>query len=319
MSIETAIHCVPLIALLFLSLIGNVLAAGCEIMLRADRERILPFEPVGLILTLENRTDAILQKNESRWSSYRIAKARKDGGNLEWRTFMPFGVHMTLPPPTLLALNPGQVIIEFCPIHVGFDGGHVFSEPGTYFVQAGTPFGESNRVAIEVAEPEELLASVVDLLRESRLFMLFDDSSAAYVPTTSGSLETLNHALEELHASPADLPYKPWAVVCEFRLDTIRNNAMSEDQRQRRYGHFFAAADGLPSPQKESLLFSIASAQFADNDFRGAKNTFSRIVLDSKDDFFQGMAKSRLDHFPRIPRTGTVTGSYGDARPSQSP
>ena len=285
---------IPLVAVSSQLVLMNLLASECDVSLRANRTKIFPFEPIGFVLAIESHANTNMQKVSSRWSSFRFAKVDGDR-HVKWRTFAPFGVHATLSPPAPLSLQPGQEITDFCLMHVGFTGDHVFNEPGLFLVQAGTPFGSSNVVTIEVVEPDSTVPAV-ELIGESRLFMLFDYYAAKSMPATKESIEALSVSLKKLRAMPTAFPYKAWFSVCEYALMEMRaNNSTTKESRQIQQNQYFQIAKQLPSPQKECLLLAIASAQLEINDMHAAKNTFSWLATNTEDEYFSCLAKYQLD------------------------
>ena len=282
-----------LIAILSLSWRIDLLASECEVLLRADKTTVLPFEPVGFVLAIESRTNSAVHKIASRWSSFRVAK-ENDGQNVAWHTYVPFGVCPAPSPPTELSLQPGQTVTDFCLVHVGFNGDHAFKEPGVFLVQAGTPFGSSNVVKIEVVKPDTLV-SAVELLGESRLFMLFDYFSAKGEPATSENLKSFSLALQKLRAMPEAASYEGWFSVCDYLLMGMQGDLLASHERRRKESeYYFKVAKGLLPPHRESLIYAIASSQLEAGDMRAAKTYLSWLASDASEGYYKCVAKHQL-------------------------
>lgn len=304
----------PLLAALLQLVQTDLSATECEIKLYADRRQINPFEPVGLVLKIENKGPSAQEKTESRWSSFRIARVH-DGEKTKWRTYSPFGPHATLTPPFALKLQPGEIHTDFCLLHVGFDGRHVFSEPGTFLVQAGTPFGNSNVAEIEVVEPDAM-APAVEFIGESRLFMLFDYYSAKSMLATPESVAHFSNSLRKLQRMQTASSYKAWFGVCECILSEIGNEqSPTKGARRRQRDGFMQTARDLPSPQQESLVLAIACAQLEANDMHDAQATFSWLAANAKDGYFRCLAKHQLNILAETPAAGINRASPASSRP----
>lgn len=293
MKVSSRYVCVTMTAVLFQLVSISWSATECEVSLRSSKTKIVPFEPVGFILTIESHTNDTIKKVSSSWASFRFAKVH-EGRHVKWRTYAPFGVHATLSPPTTLAIQPRQTITNSCLMHVGFNGDHVFNESGLFLVQAGTPFGSSNVVTIEVVEPDTIVPAV-ELISKSRLFMLFDHYSAQNMPTTEESVETLSVALKKLRTMPEAFPYNAWFSVCEYALMGMRTtHSTAKESMQIHHMRYLQAAKELPSPQKETLILAIASAQLEANNIDSARSTYSWLANNTKDVYFSCLARYQL-------------------------
>lgn len=287
--------CFSVSAMALLSFCCGLLASESQIELHVGQTRILPFEPVGVVLTISNTTDSAISKIGSKWSSFRIAK--EENGLLgDWRTFQPNGLQITLPPPHKLNLAPNRAFTDFCLVHIGFDGNPVFQSSGVYCIQAGTPFGESDIVKIVVEEPM-MAAKASKFLLETMLYRFFSDYSARSANIDSKTAPALMSAIADFKKMPESAPYKSWIPVCDFLLTEILkadSNALPIGDRARRTAHYAATAEALPSPQRENLLWAIASEQLADNDMNGAKASLLNLTKTAKDDYFIQLANYQL-------------------------
>ena len=185
-------------------------------------------------------------------------------------------------------------------MHIGFDGNPVFQSPGVYCIQAGTPFGESDIIRNVVEEPG-MTAKASEFLRETMLYRFFIDYSARSANIDSKTAPALMSAIADFKKMPESAPYKSWIPVCDFLLTGILktdSNALPIGDRARRTAHYAATAETLPSPQRENLLWAIASEQLADNDMNGAKASLSSLATTAEDDYFRQLANYQLSILP---------------------
>ncbi|MBP5545098.1 MAG: hypothetical protein ILM98_13565 [Kiritimatiellae bacterium] len=246
------------------------------------------------MLEIENTSPGEVRKLGSRWSLFRIAKD-EPGMPIQWNTYQPCGIHATLPPPSWLKLPPGQVFTDFLLLHIGLDNEPVFNEPGHYFIQSGTLFGESNIVTIEV-EGDETVAAAVRFLRDSGLYVLFSDYSAKSMVTLRERAEALSVALDGFREMSKGTPYKTWLPVCEFILEEICSGIDSDHHPLdgEDSARYLRIAEGLPSPQRGHLISSIAMAQMEQGNVKDAQAAYSLLAASTDNGYFRQLALYQL-------------------------
>ena len=152
-----------------LCVLGNS-ADNISVSFSMEQSPILPYEPFGVAVIVENQSGNDVERTASTWLTLRI---RKDGYD-DWQVYMPYGPLATPMPPQRRILHPGERYQDVFLIHVNAMGRHVFSDPGTYIIQAGTPFGESDPVKIFVQLPESESAAAA-AIGEDKLYMFFSE------------------------------------------------------------------------------------------------------------------------------------------------
>ena len=190
----TLLSCVvmPLCAL------GNN-ADNISVSISMEQGPIFPYEPFGVAVIVENQSVNDVERTASTWTTLRI---RKDGYD-DWQVYMPYGFLATPMPPQKRILHPGERYQDVCLIHVNSTGGHVFSNPGTFIIQAGTPFGESDPVKISVQLPEsEVAASAA--VGEKQLFMFFSEYTTKALRYRPGY--DASNAIDEINAFAGNFP-----------------------------------------------------------------------------------------------------------------
>jgi hypothetical protein len=253
------------------------------VVLSADRETIMPCEPLGLVVILTNRSTRAVEKVSNQWTSYRIKK----DGDQGWRTYMAYGPQPTPTLPMTLVLMLGQQFSDFCLVHVDMKGEPVFKDRGVYYVQAGTPFGESNVIKIKVDLPESSSSSALTVYSK-KLYMLFDDYSIRCYVDAGGNLEFIENSLDEFKRSTSSVSYSAWITVAEFFLRKVKIYHESETKQlvllDNLISEYEKVVTKLPSPQKEILMIAIAEVRI----FQSQKNAAIRILQDVIQDVHTG-------------------------------
>ena len=205
----------------FLTLLSCVVMPLCALGNSADnilvsismeQGPILPYEPFGVAVIVENQSGNDVERTASTWLTLRI---RKDGSD-DWQVYMPYGPLPTPMPPQKRILHPGERYQDVCLIHVNAMGRHVFSDPGAFIIQAGTPFGESDPVKISVQLPEsEVAASAA--LGEEKIFMYFSEYTTQALRYRPGY--DASKAIDAINAFAGKFPesrYNAWARLGLF-------------------------------------------------------------------------------------------------------
>ncbi|NLF60877.1 MAG: hypothetical protein GX574_06955 [Lentisphaerae bacterium] len=270
------------------------------ITISVDRDVILPCEPLGVAVVLKNKSGNVIEKTGSQWTSFRI---KKEGEGENWNSYMGCGLHVLLGPPRKLKLLSGQSFEDICLIHVNSNDEPVFKNPGVYYVQSGTPFGESEAIRIMVKIPE-LSADIVEPMYNKKLFMLFDEYTAEYFLGKSRNIDNISKDLNDFRESLGSAPYLSWIIFGEFILKKTKidhQEALKKnDSFDRLIEEYESVAEKLPSPQKENLILAMASIQIDQGRKSEALDILRKIISTHTDGYFKIKAISRLMHIRNL-------------------
>jgi hypothetical protein len=262
-----------------------------RILLASDRAIIMPCEPLGVVVTLTNQSANAVERIGSQWTSYRI---KKEGKDQEWCTYMACGPQPTLMPPRALRLLSGQSFQDFCLLHVNSQYESVFKNPGIYYVQVGTPFGESDVIKIKVELPETSVASI-DAVYKKKLFMLFDEYTTSCYLQTGDQAENLLYDVGEFKKSPASVPYSGWITVGEYILKKAMIGREPKAKQDALLDALVAEhgklEKNLPSPQKESLMIAMAEVRFRQSRKNEGAGILQDLINASTCDYFKVKAQ----------------------------
>jgi len=270
------------------------------ITISVDRDVILPCEPLGVAVVLKNKSGSVIEKTGSQWTSFRV---KKEGEGENWNSYMGCGLHVLLGPPRKLKLLSGQSFEDICLIHVNSNDEPVFKNPGVYYVQSGTPFGESEAIRIMVKIPE-LSADIVEPMYNKKLFMLFDEYTAEYFLGKSRNIDNISKDLNDFRESLGSAPYLSWIIFGEFILKKTKidhQEALKKnDSFDRLIEEYESVAEKLPSPQKENLILAMASIQIDQGRKSEALDILRKIISTHTDGYFKIKAISRLMHIRNL-------------------
>ncbi len=272
------------------------------ITISAERDVILPYEPLGIAVILKNNSGEVVEKTGVQWTSFRIKK----GESGDWFSYMGCGYHASLPPPRKFKLLPGQSFEDTIMIHVGWINKPVFNNPGVYYIQVGTPFGESEAIRIMVNLPETSV-DAVEAISNKKLFMLFDDYTAAcYLRGFLGENRNIDDIAKDLDnfkkASGSEL-YSSWIIFSEFILKKEKIDRQDAAKKHMFFDRLIAeykpVVGKLPSPQKESLLMAMASVQMDLNKKNEALELLQEIISTHADGYFRNSAQYRQEMYEK--------------------
>lgn len=235
-----------------LNALGNS-ADNISVSISNEQGTILPYEPLGIAVIVQNQSSNDVERTASRWTSLRI---RKDGDK-DWQVYMPYGPHATPMPPNKRILHPGEKYQDVFLIHVDAAGRHVFSDPGIFEIQAGTPFGESDPLLITVQLPPSEVAAFT-ALSENKLFMYFSEY------TTKALSYRLNYnaseAIDDLNAFADKFPesqYNAWARLGIFFAKQSKGEYANISGAQNMVAEFRQGSKSLSPIQRGYMLISM--------------------------------------------------------------
>ena len=261
------------------------------ITLSSDRNVILPCEPIGVSVILKNMTNNEVEITGNRWTSIRI---KKEGENENWKTFAACGPQVASMFPRKLTISPLQTVEDMYLIHVDINDEPVFKSEGIYYLQAGTPFGESEDLKI-VVDSSGIPTNVVEMVYKDKLFMLFDKYTADWYMRNGDKEDIISGRINKFKQEKISSPYSDWMAVSEFilKLDIISHE--SELTKKKMYEELVAeytiVANTLPSPQKETLLIELASVQEEQSNKKQAIEILKQVESNHRSGYFNVRAK----------------------------
>lgn len=257
------------------------------ITISADRDVILPCEPLGVAVVLKNKSGDVIEKIGSQWTSFRI---KKEGEGENWNSYMGCGLHALVAPPRKLKLLSGQSFEDICLIHVNSNNEPVFKNPGVYYLQSGTPFGESEAIRIMVELPE-VSVDVVEPMYNNKLFMLFDEYTAGCFLGEGRNIDDISKNLNDFRESPGAAPYSAWIIFGEFILKKAKIDRQEALKKyvlfDRLIAEYEPVAGKLQSPQKESLIMAVASIEIDQGRKGEALELLRKIISTQTDAYFK--------------------------------
>lgn len=180
-------------------------AAGITTTLAASGRSILPFEPVGLLLTLRNET----AENKRVVAAWRVSAGFAEaaaGGAVEWHPYIPHNEPITKPParsPKDFAQNEAKSLFTQLD-YAAPSGRHVFANPGRYRVKASAaldPGFLSNELDIVVVNPQGPDARACEFLKSSNVHRYFGENGVSKYPRTSREVLALEKFISEYDGS----------------------------------------------------------------------------------------------------------------------
>lgn len=233
--------------------LGNS-ADNISVSISIDQGAILPYEPIGIAVIVQNQSSNDVEQTASKWTSLRI---RKDGDE-NWQVYIPYGPQAMPMPPQKYILHPGELYQDVFLVHVDVSGRHVFCEPGIFVIQAGTPFGESDPVNITVQlPPSEVAASAA--LSKNKLYMYFSEyttQALCYGPGYNAS-----QAIDELNAFAEKFPksrYNAWAQLGILFAKQSKSENANNSGIQNMLMEFKNSSASLSPLQRGYMLISMA-------------------------------------------------------------
>lgn len=180
-------------------------AAGINTTLVASGRSILPFEPVGLVLTLRNET-AERKRVMAAWRVSVGVGAVGANGVVKWGPYIAHNEPVTKPPArSPKNFEPNEAKVMFAHLdYMAPSGRHVFASPGRYRVKASAaldPGFISNEVEISVVEPQGRDAKAYEFLKKSDIHRYFSERTVAKYPRTSRNVRALESFIAEYDGS----------------------------------------------------------------------------------------------------------------------
>lgn len=236
------------------------LGKNADIMVNiySDRDSIYPCEPLAVYVTIDNHSESIVEEAVNRLTSFRV---KKEGTNDVWKAYTPCGPQVTPLPPRKLKILPSQTIEDICLIHVGINNEPVFKDPGVYYVQVGTPFGESETIKITVNIPSSSIMEYEAILK-NKLYVLFDEYTMTCMIKNVEELDKLSNEVIKLKNIADSGPYADWVPVCEYliakeKIKEMKDGEGKSNAIQALISEYSSIVHSLSSPQRESLDLAI--------------------------------------------------------------
>lgn len=235
---------------------------GLVVQLDAFPVTILPYEPVAVSISVSNQLALAKKSVFSKLSSVAVQQPEKS-----WQTYIPFGFLPSPLDPRSIEIKPGETIEDFAFLCTTFTGAHIFNDPGTYLVKAGTPFGESVVSRVEVLVPPESERDALRFVVDKGLFHYFSKDGVFFkVYESRIQAQSADNDLNDLIQLYPESRYSKWARLSVLWIDAA--NQIYAFERGDKAGkiekihsihmRLASLAESLPVPLNQYALQSSA-------------------------------------------------------------
>ena len=190
------------------------------IQLFASRERIMPYEPLGVAVFVKNDTEQIQKLDRLSWG---VSLFYRREGDVDWNGYGMRDNSQFLSGNKTYSLNSGDSVIGYANVCTNYKGSPIFNAPGTFYIKArfGNLETASQKIVVQKPTPKELSVSG-DILKGG-LFEYFASDEAF---SDAYKAEKLDYSRAKIHlqnlvASSSASQYSDWARFSVLLLQEI--------------------------------------------------------------------------------------------------
>lgn len=279
----------------FLTAAQNGYSGDAEVLLTTDNPTVYPYEPVTAVTCVSNKSDHALISKDGYHSSYRY----RAGTNGAWKVIGVYGYgSVPMLYPREYKLESHKTVGCLTAIDIDADGKHIFNNPGDYYIQYGTVFGESAPLKITVKEPEPSESKLLKEVGEKRLYLWFTEETARQC----SYFDNMDEALFNLQTFAANHPrsrYGAWAKLGSLFVEKHLVRKVAHKLKKPRDTRVLKQvqdkmkelAPTLPSPQKEHCWHEVSRIASELGDAELAEQAMKEVRKVRKDGYIEEKAK----------------------------
>ena len=261
---------------------------GISVGIAVSNQHPLPFESIGVLVSLQNETN----ETKKVVASWRVALDIADVQG-QWRLYVPHFEPVAKPPaPSAKIFAPGETKAMFS--HLDYEepkGQHIFARPGRYKVKAAASYDArflSDEIEITVEEPQGIDAKAYEFLQKSDLPRYFSEHTVYKYPRTGRNVRALERFIATFDGSEYSYHARlglalMWMQGVDNRLDLFRAKELLMQVTQK-------AKDPLTS--RANYYLGTILQKRGDN--VRAREAFQAVLKGNPDPYFRLLAEQEL-------------------------